>query len=183
VRSQARDLLGRDSESLNERNFMRILHDAHDADIIDLRRRGGDYEVAPAAAAPTVERQLEVAEKANAPAPKPQAPVVRGMGSRGIGRGPMGAKGGPPANLLTVGVVARAKPVIPASAAPTNTAKATDDAEAVAIVEASQMAAEPAAKPARGRKRAPAAKKAPRAAKTPRARKKTAAKTPTATSE
>ena len=93
VRSAARALLGRDSESLSERNFIRILHDAHDADVIDLRKRGGDYEVSPAAAAPTVARQLESAAVANAPAPKPQAPVVRGMGARGIGRGSMGAKG------------------------------------------------------------------------------------------
>ncbi|HEY0241055.1 MAG TPA: NYN domain-containing protein, partial [Gemmatimonadaceae bacterium] len=135
VRSAARSLLGRDSESLSERNFIRILHDAHDADVIDLRKRGGDYEVSPAAAAPTVERQLETAAVANAPAPKPQAPVVRGMGARGIGRGGMGAKAAPPPNLLTVGVVPRATPSAPL-AAPTNTAKAPEDAEAVATVEA-----------------------------------------------
>jgi uncharacterized LabA/DUF88 family protein len=174
VRSQARDLLGRDSESLNERNFMRILHDAHDADVIDLRRRGGDFEVAPAAVAAPVNRQLEVAEKANTPAPKPQEPVARGMGARGIGRGRMGAKGPPPANLL-VGVVSSARPAAAPIAAPTNTAKAPEDEEAVAIVEASETAA--GQKPARGRKR-PAAKKAAKpAAKTPRARKKTAGKT------
>ena len=158
VRSAARSLLGRDSESLSERNFIRILHDAHDADVIDLRKRGGDYEVSPAAAAPTVERQLETAAVANAPAPKPQAPVVRGMGARGIGRGGRGAKAAPPPNLLTVGVVPRATPAPPV-AAPTNTAKAPEDAEAVAIVEET---AEKGAKPAARRKRATAAKKAPR---------------------
>ena len=151
VRSAARSLLGRDSESLSERNFIRILHDAHDADVIDLRKRGGDYEVAPAVAAPTVERQLETAAVANAPAPKPQAPVVRGMGARGIGRGGMGAKSAPPPNLLTVGVVPRATPAAPV-AAPTNAAKPPEDA--LAIVEET-------AKPAARRKRA-AAKKAPR---------------------
>ena len=156
VRSSARDILGRDSESLSERNFIRILHDAHDADVIDLRKRGGDYEVAPAVSAPPVERQLETAAKANAPAPKPVVPQLRGMSARGIGRGGMAAKGGPPANLLTVGVVAKTVAPVPV-AAPTNTAKAPEDSEAVAVAEA-------ATKPVR--KRA-GAKKA--------ARKKTAA--------
>ena len=143
VRAAARSLLGRDSESLNERNFLRILHDAHDADVIDLRKRGGDYEVAPAAAAPTVERQLETAAVANAPAPKPVVAAPRGMGARGISR-PGSTKGAPPANLLNVGVVAR--PAAP-SAAPTNTAKAPDDAESVAVVETAALA--PAAPPKR----------------------------------
>ncbi|HEY1952256.1 MAG TPA: NYN domain-containing protein, partial [Gemmatimonadaceae bacterium] len=58
ARISARDLLGRDSESLSERNFNRILQDAHDADIIDLRRRGNDYEVAPAAPSTSVSEQL-----------------------------------------------------------------------------------------------------------------------------
>ncbi|PYO50097.1 MAG: hypothetical protein DMD72_03345, partial [Gemmatimonadetes bacterium] len=44
ARATARELLGRDSESLSERNFIRILQDAHDADVVDLRRRGDDYE-------------------------------------------------------------------------------------------------------------------------------------------
>jgi uncharacterized LabA/DUF88 family protein len=182
VRSHARELLGRDSESLNERNFMRILHDAHDADVIDLRRRGGDYEVAPAAAAAPVDRQLAVAEKANAPAPKPQAPVVRGMGARGIGHRGMGAKGGPPPGLLTVGVVPKAAAPV---AAPTNTAKAPDDEEAVAVVEAAEVAETVSEKPAKGRKRATSAKKAPRSAagKAPRAKKKAAAKTPAGAGE
>ena len=181
VRAAARSLLGRDSESLSERNFLRILHDAHDADVIDLRKRGGDYEVAPAAAAPPVERQLETAAAANAPAPKPSVPAPRGMGARGIGlRGT--PKGAPPLNLLNVGVVAR--PVVTApSAAPTNTAKAPDDAEAVATAES---IAEAPATPAKGRKRGTAAKKGGRkTAQSPAApaakraaRKKTAAKTP-----
>jgi uncharacterized LabA/DUF88 family protein len=183
VRASARTILGRDSESLSERNFIRILHDAHDADVIDLRKRGGDYEVAPAAAAPPVERQLETAAAANAPAPKPKAPVVRGMGSRGIGRGPMGAKAGVPENLLKFGVVSAAKPATPV-AAPTNTAKAPEDAEAVAAVEAAapEKAARPAAKKRGAAKkaapRAEAAAAPPAAAKKARGRKKPAAKTP-----
>jgi hypothetical protein len=52
VRSTARALLGRDSESLSERNFTRILQDAHDADVVDLRRRGADYEVAASTGGP-----------------------------------------------------------------------------------------------------------------------------------
>jgi uncharacterized LabA/DUF88 family protein len=154
VRAAARSLLGRDSESLSERNFLRILHDAHDADIVDLRKRGGDYEVAPAAAAPTVERQLETAAAANAPAPKPVAPAPRGMGARGTGR-PGTAKGAPPPNLLTVGVVPRTV-TAPPLAAPTNTAKAPEDSDAV---EAITGTAETAASAPKGRKRGGAAKK------------------------
>ena len=71
VRSTARALLGRDSESLSERNFTRILQDAHDADVIDLRRRGDDYEVAAAVGAAPVAAQLAAAETANTPAAKP----------------------------------------------------------------------------------------------------------------
>jgi uncharacterized LabA/DUF88 family protein len=154
IRAQARELLGRDSESLSERNFLRILHDAHDADVIDLRKRGSDYEVAKAAAAPTVERQLETAAIKNAPTPPPAVPARRGMGARGIGR-PGSGKGAPPANLLNVGVVAlpSAAPV----SAPTNTAKAPEDTEAVA---AAATVADAAEAPAKGRKRGGAKKAA-----------------------
>ncbi|HXV17618.1 MAG TPA: NYN domain-containing protein, partial [Gemmatimonadaceae bacterium] len=185
VRAEARKLLGRDSESLNERNFLRILHDAHDADLVDLRRRGSDYEVAVAVAAAPVDRQLEAAATANAPAPKPVAPVVRGMGSRGLGRGPMGGKAAIPAHLLNIGMVG-AKPVAPAPSAPT--AAAPVAAPLVLSIE-EPKASEPAAKSARKR---PAAKKAAKPAAAPKAaadasapakkpvrpaRKKTAAKT------
>jgi len=178
VRSEARKLLGRDSESLSERNFLRILHDAHDADLVDLRRRGGDYEVAAAVAAPTVERQLETAAKENAPAPKPVVPAQRGMGARGTGRGPMGAKGGPPANLLSLGVVASKTASVPASSAPTNTAKPAEDADAFAAVagDVQVKAAAPARKRA-ATKKATAVKKKPAAKKALAARKKAAAKT------
>jgi uncharacterized protein (TIGR00288 family) len=116
VRATARELLGRDSESLSERNFTRILQDAHDADIIDLRRRGSDYEVAPAAAATSVSDQLAAAEPAKAVAPAaPTAPT--GMGARaggparGRGRGPIGARVGiVPPDLLSVGVVETSRP-------------------------------------------------------------------------
>ena len=116
VRAAARELLGRDSESLSERNFLRILQDAHDADLIDLRRRGTDYEVAPAAPATPVSQQLAAAEPPKVTAPSaPSMPT--GMGarsappSRGRGRGPIGARvGTPPANLLSVGVVETSRP-------------------------------------------------------------------------
>ncbi len=109
LRRRAFDLLGRDSESLSERNFARVLRDAHDAEIIDLRRRGDDYEVAlPAEVAPVAE-QLNRAAAARASAqPAPAAaPAPRGMGPRGIpGRGRPGARlSAPPPELLSVGVV------------------------------------------------------------------------------
>jgi uncharacterized protein (TIGR00288 family) len=115
VRTIARELLGRDSESLSERNFLRILQDAHDADLIDLRRRGNDYEVAPAAPATPVSEQLAAAEP---PKPAPTAPSMpTGMGARsapptrGRGRGPIGARvGAPPAHLLSIGVVETSRP-------------------------------------------------------------------------
>jgi uncharacterized LabA/DUF88 family protein len=168
IRTAARALLGRDSESLSERNFTRILHDAHDADIIDLRRRGSDYEVAAAIAASPVDKQLEAAATANAPAPVPAAPSPRGMAARGIGRGPMGRKLDPPANLLSVGVVAPkvSAAVSPASAAPVNTARPAGDDESVAVVEESLTV-----KPARATKKR-VAKKA--AAKEPKAKEPSA---------
>jgi hypothetical protein len=116
ARAAARELLGRDSESLSERNFIRILQDAHDADVVDLRRRGDDYEVAPAAAAAPVTEQLAAVE-----APRVATPAVAsgptGMGARsspptrGRGRGPIGARVGiVPPNLLSVGVVETSRP-------------------------------------------------------------------------
>src|SRR4029077_19200255 len=116
VRATAREPLRRDSESLSERNFTRILQDAHDADIIDLRRRGSDYEVAPAAAATSVSEQLAAAEPPKAIVPMtPSAPT--GMGARaggparGRGRAPIGARVGiVPPDLLSVGVVETSRP-------------------------------------------------------------------------
>ncbi len=108
VRSKAFVLLGHDSESLSERNFSRILRDAHDAEVIDLRRRGDDFEVALAVATASVADQLGRAEAAATPAPS-VAPAHRGMVPRGIrtaGRsGSRGKAGAPPPELLMVGVV------------------------------------------------------------------------------
>ena len=115
LRQRARELLGRDSESLSERMFTRILRDAHDGDVIDLRRRGDDFEIARAAAAPSVRDQLAQAEAALSPAStgaalSNAAAARRGMGPRGIpGRGRglanRGAPAGPPPNLFSVGVI------------------------------------------------------------------------------
>jgi uncharacterized LabA/DUF88 family protein len=180
VRTAARNLLGRDSESLSERNFLRILHDAHDADIVDLRRRGSDYEVASAAEAAPVDRQLEAAATANAPAPKPVAPLQRGMGARGTGRGPMSGKGEMPAHLLNLGVVGT-RPAA-ATAAPTAPVVAPASRSEPLVLSIEEPKAAATAKTARKR---PAAKKAAKtaapataAAKRPArgARKKTAAK-------
>jgi uncharacterized protein (TIGR00288 family) len=174
VRHAARELLGRDSESLSEKNFTRILKDAHDSDIIDLRRRGNDYEVRPAVVAAPIGDQLGAAAIANAPARPVSAPAPRGMGPRGGGgRTPLrGAKTAPPLDLLSVGVVDYdsgmpeltspqapvAAPVTPQAAAPAPTAPT---------------------RPARGRKTT--AKKAVPAAKTVAA-KPLAAKPPAAKS-
>lgn len=194
VRSEARNLLGRDSESLSERNFLRILHDAHDGDVVDLRRRGSDYEVAMAVAAAPVDRQLEAAATANAPAAKPVAPIQRGMGSRGIGRGPMGGKGSIPAHLMNIGMVgAKPAPAVAPQTASTPVAEPT--APSIEEPKAAAPVAKPAAKSARKR---PAGKKAAKTA-TPKtaaavsapaarkpasgARKKTAAKKAASSSE
>jgi len=170
VREQAFTLLGRDSESLSERNFIRILKDAHDGDVVDLRRRGDDYEVAVAAQVAPVADQLNRAAAANAPAARPAsaAPVPRGIGPRGAGvrgRGPAGRGSAPPPDLLLLGVVEEAAP--PAT---TITASLTpvEDRPEPADVEAPVAIIEDAAAPKRGRGRKKvAAKKA--AAKTPRA--------------
>jgi uncharacterized protein (TIGR00288 family) len=82
VRVKAFQLLGRDSESLSERNFARILKDAHDAGLLDLRKRGEAFEVTAVSGAPTIADQLAIAEKAHAPAKAPAAPAPRGMGPR-----------------------------------------------------------------------------------------------------
>ncbi|MEP7382387.1 MAG: NYN domain-containing protein, partial [Gemmatimonadota bacterium] len=126
VRVKAFELLGRDSESLSERNFERILKDAHDQEVIDLRRRGNDYEVSmPAAVAPVSEQlnRAAAAHAASVAASTPAAPPVpRGMVPRSApGRGGRRAPSGPPPELLLVGVVEDA----PTSSAPAKTAPAT----------------------------------------------------------
>jgi hypothetical protein len=151
VRAKARDILGRDSESLDERMFIRILKDAHDNGVIDLRRRGDDFEVAPAAEAESVADQLAKAAAAASPAPVATTPGPRvGMGHRGAGRG-RGRLGAPPADLLSIGVVNE-----PAVASPE------------AAVEETAAPAASSAKPARAPRKA-AAKK-PAKAKTTRSR-------------
>jgi uncharacterized LabA/DUF88 family protein len=111
VRRQAREVLGRDSESLSERNFARILRDAHDADVVDLRRRGDDFEVARAARhAPAPDQQRVSATPpptSPALASPPALPGPRtGLGPRGAGpRGRGGRLGPPPPELLSIGVV------------------------------------------------------------------------------
>ena len=112
IRGKAFEILGRESESLSERNFARILRDAHDADVIDLRRRGDDYEVVPATSATPVAQQLNAAAaatRAAAPAPASTTsgpPAPRGLGVRGVRRGGLHARpAAPPAELLSVGIV------------------------------------------------------------------------------
>ena len=105
VRDRARELLGRDSESLSERNFTRILKDAHDADVVDLRRRGDDFEVARAEAAPSVSDQLANAQP---PAAKPSdaTAIPARLSIRGRVTGPRARiPSAPPPELLALGVV------------------------------------------------------------------------------
>jgi len=105
VRDRARELLGRDSESLSERNFTRILKDAHDADIVDLRRRGDDFEVARAEAAPSVSDQLA---KSQPPATKPSdaSATPARLSIRGRVTGPRSRiLSALPPELLALGVV------------------------------------------------------------------------------
>lgn len=173
VRRVARELLGRDSESLSEKNFTRILKDAHDSDIIDLRRRGDDYEVRPAVVAATIVDQLGAAAIANAPAhPVSTTPAPRGMGPRGGGGRSQrhGAKAELPLDLLSVGVVDYDAPIISL----VTPAKPAASQPPVAAAAAATETAAPteARKPARGRKST--AKKAAPASKT--ATRTTAAK-------
>ncbi len=113
VRTRARQLLGRDSESLSDRMFVRILKDAHDDGIIDLRRHGNDFEVARAVPAGSVADQLATHEQAaikKTQPPTTSLPGPRlGMGPRGAGAGRRGSArprpGAPPPELLAVGVV------------------------------------------------------------------------------
>lgn len=158
VRVKAYQLLGRDSESLSDRNFGRILKDAHDAGLVDLRKRGEAFEVTAVTEAPSIADQLDEAEKAATPAKAPSAPAPRGMGPRSApARGRAGAaKPAIPAGLLLLGMVDE----------PKSSATAADD-------EAAEDGAEekPAARKSRARKTA---------SKTPKAKKEPAAKKPAA---
>ena len=164
LRQRAFELLGRDSETLSDRFFNRVLRDAHDSDIIDLRRRGDDFEVAlPAPVAPVAEQLNRAAAAHAAASPAPAAaPTRRGMGPRGIPSRGRGARGGPPPELLMVGVVETAPPppapVVEAPPAPP-AAKARGKAK---VAKAKAAPAEPkaAAAPKKKAARAPRAKKA-----------------------
>lgn len=105
VRVRAFELLGRDSESLSERNFPRILKDAHDAGLIDLRRRGDDYEVSlPSSAAPIADQLNQAAAATRAAEPTPP-PAPRGVKTLGIISRGRGRSATPPPDLFSVGVV------------------------------------------------------------------------------
>ena len=109
VRRKARELLGRDSESLSERFFHRILSDAHDGNVVDLRKRGEGYEVAPSAEAEPVTEQLAAAAP---PAPEASQAARSAAGAASLRRGIRsrgGRSGGRPAEvppeLLSIGIV------------------------------------------------------------------------------
>ena len=162
VRVRARELLARDSESLGERMFTRILRDAHDADMIDLRRRGDDFEVARAVAAPSVREQLVRAESAattpatTGTALSTAANARRGMGPRSApGRGGRGRPGlaGPPADLFAVGVIE--EPATTPHAAPASVAAEPEQPTVVEEPAAAAPRARGTAK--RGTRKAPAA--------------------------
>jgi hypothetical protein len=168
VRRQARELLGRDSESLSERNFARIIRDAHDADVVDLRRRGDDFEVAratgqPAVAEPAARSGSDVSPTAVPGAP-PGLPGPRmGLGPRGSGpRGRGGRPGPPPPELLAIGIV----PSVPApSVAVTSIAMPVETSiEAPAERPAAAAPAEPALPATTGAPAEPDSKRAPRGA-------------------
>jgi len=192
VRQKAFEILGRDSESLSGRNFERILRDSHDADMIDLRRRGNDFEVARAADAAPIVEQLKSADNAlkavaaaNAPLPPP-----RGMAHRGVGARGKGGRSAPALDpsLMTVGMVGTparpspvAAPVVAAPAAVVVTGPAPVVTEKAAPAAVARGAKGPA-KPSRGAKPAPKAVEKPvakPAEKTPaKPAEKAAAKAP-----
>jgi hypothetical protein len=146
VRAKAFALLGRDSESLSARNFARILKDAHDAGLLDLRKRGEAFEVTAVSGAPSIADQLAVAEAAHKPVVAPSAPAPRGMGVRSApGRGGRTtAKPTLPAGLLLLGMVEEPTPV------------AVEEPKAEVVAE--KPVKKPAAKKAAAKK--PVAKKA-----------------------
>ncbi len=167
VRSKAREVLGRDSESLSDRNFPRILKDAHDNDVIDLRRRGDDFEVARVSEAESVAEQLAKTAISNAPAATLTAPAPRGMGPRGGGnsRGRVGRPGTPPPELLSIGVVGQSTSAAPAAEKPATVAAPAapatkQPASAVPAAAPQPPAAKKAGRKTAAKKSAPAAKSA-----------------------
>lgn len=182
VRTKAFALLGRDSETLAARMFERILRDAHDADVIDLRRRGDDYEVGRVAEAATIADQLaqkeaELAKEQKAAAIASGNAAPRGLGMRGRAPARGGARGGntPPAELLMVGVVTSNKPSVAPPAAPAAVAVTVEPVAAPPSMPTPK--AEPAAKAPAGKKasaKAPGKKAAPGKAASPKAPAKAA---------
>jgi hypothetical protein len=185
VRRRARQLLGRDSESLSDRMFVRILKDAHDENIVDLRRRGDDFEVGRTTESGSVAEQVANNERAIAAAAAPAIPATPqlrlGMGPRGAGA--RGRLAPPPPELLSIGIVDEPMAVTSAAAPATENGGAPEAAatgkrgrgrgaaKKAAAAEA-RAAASPPQTPARGKRGSrPAAKKATRA----RARKGAAA--------
>jgi len=146
---------------LSDRMFVRILKDAHDAGIVDLRRRGDDFEVARAAEAAPVSEQLARTEQAATapatPAPTPTLTPRVGMGHRGARPGrPLGA---PPPELLSFGVVDEPAPALVAEPV---VAPSTNGTSAVA--EEGGKAPRRGPRPRGGRGGAKAAPSAPEAA-------------------
>ncbi|HET7565769.1 MAG TPA: NYN domain-containing protein [Gemmatimonadaceae bacterium] len=171
LRDKARTLLGRDSETLSDRFFPRILRDMHDADLIDLRKHGETWEVSPAIApVGNVDEQLTpAAESAAGQAARTAARATslrRGIRPRGVRPG---APGELPPELLTVGVVAPARS---AASEETSAPAAADHAAATAPAEAS---AETATRGKKTGRRAAAKKKAAGGARRGRGRKQAAA--------
>ncbi len=110
LREQVFALLGRDSESLSERMFPRIVQDASDNGIVRTFRSGDTLTVARVPRpAPTAADEADRATAAPAPvaaAPVTTAPIApRGMGPRGVTRGRGGRLGAPPPELLLIGAV------------------------------------------------------------------------------
>jgi uncharacterized protein (TIGR00288 family) len=143
VRKRAFSILGRDSESLSERMFSRILRDAHDASVIDVRKRGDAFEVAPAASAPPVAEQLSKSKAAQPGASETAAPAMRSItGRRSAGRG----KGSEiPPGLLSLGVV-ELDPVVEAPAPKAATAPKAASAPEKPAAKKRAPAKRPAAK-------------------------------------
>jgi len=176
VRRKARELLGRDSETLDERFFLRILRDAHDADVIDLRKRGDDFEVAPAVAVASVAEQLAAAippvvePSQSARSAANAASLRRGM--RGRGRG-----GEMPPELLNLGVIGGHTPAeisAPVPAPPLALVPELEPEPEAKAAPAKRAGRAPAAKSARAKKSASTAasgEKAAPKAKRPRAKK------------
>jgi hypothetical protein len=137
--------------------FVRILRDAHDANVVDLRKRGDDWELAPAADVAPIADQLQAA----VPTPSQSqagrsaataASFRRGMRSRG-GRA-SGAVELPP-ELLSLGVVDFGAPAVPDETIDREPGAGLGAPPQSIIPEA--IPEEPAAKPrrpARGRKTA-----------------------------